>query len=624
MCGTTAPPTDQMGSTRADDLRSAPMASERPALPHLARQHSRSSSQLATLGALSFSIVPPLSPGRRTSGNQSPRYSVDGLRGYESPNRHGSLSRTTSPERNSSSLLSSPNRRGDFEPLSEQSESSPEVEREGFDVQHVGTMLGPPAMSLSIETLVADPASATSATDDSPPSLAILIQQKRRQASAPYLASARSASLFSPGAGFAISSASSAGTGASGWAGSWGAAGGAGGEEDLRARSRRASRVGTVSGLSLRPLATFSSEEREQENLGMVMTPTTEEWRQLGGRLSELADIRARDEERIVPAFPPGEQVADASGTGHSSLSTSSSSSSIDMNSLSLASSRVSLGKGMSFEFPRVSSTSPAPLLPEAELPKVLLAAHTVGPPPSTPEKFSIPSSFSYQSSRTGFTSHSHSTSLSYDPESLPVTSGSAGGPSPHYTDPLPSIATFAPTHNRSQQSESSFLLPPHLRPSLTRGSLSSTTGKPGSPSSSVSLIHHPSPFNRNLSSTSSLDSPLPTPPPIELPLLPIDLDDETHYVQHGPVDPRRYSAYSGFRSIDDFVVEGQAGKGAYGTVRKARERGADGLPQGVRMPACMCDADPLAAGAYHQVRDQTAHSRRLLEEAQDPRTHPD
>jgi protein-serine/threonine kinase len=49
-----------------------------------------------------------------------------------------------------------------------------------------------------------------------------------------------------------------------------------------------------------------------------------------------------------------------------------------------------------------------------------------------------------------------------------------------------------------------------------------------------------------------------------------------------GPVDPRKYSAVTGLRGIDAFVIEGEAGKGAYGTVRKAREKGIDGLAFGV------------------------------------------
>lgn len=51
--------------------------------------------------------------------------------------------------------------------------------------------------------------------------------------------------------------------------------------------------------------------------------------------------------------------------------------------------------------------------------------------------------------------------------------------------------------------------------------------------------------------------------------------------IVQGPVDPRVYSAMTGRRNIDSFVIEGEAGKGAYGLVRRAREKGPDGLPTG-------------------------------------------
>jgi hypothetical protein len=51
-----------------------------------------------------------------------------------------------------------------------------------------------------------------------------------------------------------------------------------------------------------------------------------------------------------------------------------------------------------------------------------------------------------------------------------------------------------------------------------------------------------------------------------------------------GPLDPRRYSACSGARTIDSFVIEADAGKGAYGLVKRAREKGPDGKPVGVSL----------------------------------------
>lgn len=50
----------------------------------------------------------------------------------------------------------------------------------------------------------------------------------------------------------------------------------------------------------------------------------------------------------------------------------------------------------------------------------------------------------------------------------------------------------------------------------------------------------------------------------------------------HGPVDPRSYSARTGARTIADFVIESEAGKGAYGTVVRGHAKDANGQPEGV------------------------------------------
>ena len=50
----------------------------------------------------------------------------------------------------------------------------------------------------------------------------------------------------------------------------------------------------------------------------------------------------------------------------------------------------------------------------------------------------------------------------------------------------------------------------------------------------------------------------------------------------HGPVDPRSYSARTGARTIADFVIESEAGKGAYGTVVRGHAKDANGKPEGV------------------------------------------
>ncbi|CAH7684630.1 kinase-like domain-containing protein [Phakopsora pachyrhizi] len=47
------------------------------------------------------------------------------------------------------------------------------------------------------------------------------------------------------------------------------------------------------------------------------------------------------------------------------------------------------------------------------------------------------------------------------------------------------------------------------------------------------------------------------------------------------PVDPRSYSAITGYRSIHSFALDSEAGRGAYGIVKNAREKGLDGQPVG-------------------------------------------
>lgn len=147
---------------------------------------------------------------------------------------------------------------------------------------------------------VAAAAAESSFGADTSPSLAQFIQQKRRQASAPYFASARSQSLFSPGPGFGISALSSthSGTGPSGYVGGWGSSAGSGSgsghnspqqqqqqsapasapphymDEVRRARSRVSSRRGTVGSLRIEPNSFLVPTDFSEP--GMVMTPTTE------------------------------------------------------------------------------------------------------------------------------------------------------------------------------------------------------------------------------------------------------------------------------------------------------------------------------------------------------------
>lgn len=442
---------------------------DRPAFSALARQHSRSSSQLATLASLSLS---PTSPHKRLSSSASS--SVGSSRNV-SPSRYN----PTRARAFSLGLGIDPGGGGDAD---EREPPSPRGRNYSLSSSPRGLS---PIPSSSLEPVASAPGEGASP-------LAQLIQQKRRQASAPYFASARTASLFSPGAGFGIVGSS---------------------DEEGR-RSRQPSRRGSVGGLhvDLRG-AGFSGSA----DLGMVMTPTTEEWRQLGGQLSELADLRARDDEARL--------ALERTPSGHSSTVSSSSSSS----SLSLTAPT----------FPRRPSH-----------------VHDVEPDLAAPplEPRAVKPSFSYQPSRAGF--QTHGTHRSISSLSSSAHSPERARPSPH-TAPLPSAA-FKPSH-RPQVSDSG------LRPNLSRGSLSSTTGTP----ESLSRV----PFcNDQADADVDLREHARPPSPVRL-----SWDSSL-----GPVDPRKYSAVSGLRTINDFVIEGEAGTGAYGTVRKAREKGPDGLAVGV------------------------------------------
>jgi hypothetical protein len=79
-----------------------------------------------------------------------------------------------------------------------------------------------------------------------------------------------------------------------------------------------------------------------------------------------------------------------------------------------------------------------------------------------------------------------------------------------------------------------------------------------------------------NNSAMSSLDSsPIPPFSPSR-PSSPVPLS------ALGPVDPRAYSAVTGLRSVRSFAVQAEAGKGAYGLVRKVKEVNPEGKPFGV------------------------------------------
>ena len=157
--------------------------------------------------------------------------------------------------------------------------------------------------------------------------------------------------------------------------------------------------------------------------------------------------------------------------------------------------------------------------------------------------------------------------------------------------------------------------------PTLSRQSLSATTGTPtpgnghggsGTPvpsqagaslqpadaatmrlanGVSVSAAPSPLPPSSPAAAPSNTSSPLIPPPSPSRASSPLPL------TAIGPIDPRAYSAVTGMRSVDSFVVQGEAGKGAYGLVRRVREKGPDGKAVGVsRECSCfltqVCDRD--------------------------------
>ncbi|BGP52449.1 hypothetical protein JCM8202_002317 [Rhodotorula sphaerocarpa] len=493
-------------------------------------------------------------------------------------------------------------------------------------------------------------------------SLAQFIQTKRRQASAPYFASARSQSLFSPGAGFSLGRDSSdAVSSPQTTTATTSDLPAAAPRNRSRASSRRATATGGLPQLRTQGLESFA--QIAQHDAGLVPTPTIEEWRQLG---SDLADMRMKAEQE--------EQEQGAGGEArHASPPRPKPKwkrwPSLHDDSDDSDDEGESSGGDQAEDF-RLSLSLSA--LGQHQLP------HTP-PPGAGPEapKKSYKSSFAYSSSgfgsTGGFVSHSNTRSLG----------GLSSASSP---EPDSAQGVFEPTHDGAGQkgdptlalstTEVNVQSMTHLsRPSLSRGSLSTATGglstpspprsgdsetetgsvgsvpppatavaaaeettqkprdglprvplpprvyrsletgEPGSSTSSTSATSSttslsddvfpsgaPTPFDGDpfASSAPAGTAVPPTPhfgehvpggePPEGAPhpqrdgagtgdVQAVDLDWTKPL---GPVDPRTYSAVTGLRDIRSFVCEEEeAGKGAYGSVRRARERGPDGKPVG-------------------------------------------
>ncbi|GAA6020320.1 hypothetical protein JCM10207_003225 [Rhodosporidiobolus poonsookiae] len=634
---------------------------DRPPFPPITRQHSRSSSQLATFAALALSPVsstaslpgsasPRLSGPRSLSGSwaglgftTSPRKSTassrraslspssssrassddDDDREELAPERErqrtssGSTSTGTEPTSTSTSASASADaprsdspeggagertpqrlkdRRSTFPSVSSSSStgaepsplhlpaipaltstspspvaspSAPSRPRHSASLSRsTPSSAGPSSPLLRATDAAADPTPAQSSFPTASPSLAQFIQHKRRQASAPYFTSARERSLFSPGAGFSLGpSATSAGGGAGGgedyvsFAGAGQAASVLERERDddappppSRSRSRASSRRGTTSGLHLNTSVSASvgggggllSVPGGGEDDGIVVTPTTEEWRQIGEELKGLheqqrerrrtagvaegkvsavspaaaaaaveqqqAGGKAPSPARVKPRWKRWPSLHDDSDDDEEEDEPSTDDDDDDDDdhfALSLSLSR----------FSRYGNAHQLPHTPPVSTPDAAPASSTspsaAPAQPTSPERPTYPkaykSSFSYSSSgggaQGGFTSHSNTNSLSLSSSASLARSTSQEGTlhpllalnadeptDPPGSDPLPQGETFRPTH-KSGKSESSVSLslggeptvglsPVHVhRPALSRGSLSATTGGLSSPS---------------------------------------------------------------------------------------------------------------------------------------------
>ncbi|GAA6044375.1 hypothetical protein JCM8097_004901 [Rhodosporidiobolus ruineniae] len=595
---------------------------ERPQLPPLTRQHSRSSSQLATFASLALSPVstsnPPLPRPGTPPTNHSPRFGFQSLtvspRRTPTASRRNSISvsddssssdddgaeqgrrgRTDSGSTAATSGASASSGAGKAETARESTPGrTPQALKDRRSTfPSIASPLTLPALTSTAPSPVGSPSPAPSSRASSPSSLpptdpttpalgsfpststslAQFIQHKRRQASAPYFAAARERSLFSPGAGFSLGAGpTSAGAGEAGWAGGWGTGVGIGGSASSsaagsergdslppsRSRSRASSRRGTTTGLLLQTgglMLGVPGAEVEDPSAGLVVTPTTEEWRHLGEELADLQE-RQREEKRerrrtagvaegkVTALSPVRSMAVEEKGKERAeveqqeggqeeeeeekaklkspvkprwkrwpSLHDDSDEYEEDDDDEEDEEDEFALSLSLS-RFSKYKSNHQLPHTPPPGGPPPTSdsgASSPVAERPSIPKSFK--SSFSYSSSigglNGGFTSHSNTSSISslhhapLSTSSSPprrdstASSSSATTAAAPGSDPLPQIATFSPSHT-SRRSESSIQLP--------FSSLSSPPTVAGSPSGSP-LPSHLAPPHRPALSRGSLSS---------------------------------------------------------------------------------------------------------------------
>lgn len=180
---------------------------------------------------------------------------------------------------------------------------------------------------------------------------------------------------------------------------------------------------------------------------------------------------------------------------------------------------------------------------------------------------------------------------------------------------------------------------PAPLSPSNLASALPASPSVPASPSSPRTSL--PRPRRRSSQQRVSLIAgrvsilPVepPSPPPTGFQTL-VRANSAASYLSVassvGPPPPNSENSHTaGERSISEFVIEKEIGRGAYGLVKRAREMTSDGT-----LGVCILSQSPLAylystnaaaiAPIGHQADHKVAHPCRLLEEASEIRYHSD
>ncbi|WAQ82654.1 hypothetical protein PtA15_3A17 [Puccinia triticina] len=353
-------------------------------------------------------------------------------------------------------------------------------------------------------------------------------------------------------------------------------------QDQRRPRSRGQTRIGALADMtirfdSLKPLTLISSPAASDPSLAeVVMTPTTEEWWAFGGlshkssKCSSKASLREsassatsiaptktsnRGREQEEEEDEEDDQADDDSDyTGASSNDSERCPRSSDTHSpkpepSSSVTTPDNSPEACINDHPLQSPTSNHPTTTTSQLvpPLNICPAIIPSPTPNSPTNLISPLSSPLEFSA-GLISCSEA-EPSLPIPTLTSVNGIFNVPSSPLTDTL-----------QIHKSE-----PHHAFPTLTAMSSYSV----GSPTESSAL--------EPLTSTALLSSLLDKAPPTAS--RPCSLVHDG--IVRKTIDPRSYSAITGHRNLDSFVIHSSAGSGAYGIVKHAQEKGADGQPVG-------------------------------------------